>query len=110
MSVHETDTVDYIYVEEQSEAPVLVVSDPLGWTPPEEDPHIELLREKLNTQIVFVNTGQLVQVWPEFRDGKIVWVEVAARCSLTPRAEEFYHHASKVMAEANMQLRFMLLS
>ena len=110
MSVHETDTIDYIYLEERSEAPVLVVSDPLGWGPREEDPHIELLREKLNTQIAFVNTGQLVQVWPEHQDGKIVWVEVAARCALTPKAEDFYHHAGQVMAEANMQLRFTLLS
>jgi hypothetical protein len=109
MSVQEIDTVDYIYLEDETEAPVLVVSDPLGWTPREEKPHIELLTEKLNTQIVFVNTGQIVQVWPEFRDGKIVWVEVAGRCALSPRAEEFYHHAGQVLADANMRLRFMLL-
>jgi hypothetical protein len=109
MSVHEIDTVDYIYLEEASEAPVLVVSDPLGWTPLEEDPHLELLSQKLNTQIAFVNTGQIVQVWPEYRDGRIVWVEVAGRCALSPRAEAFYQHASEVMAAANMQLRFMLL-
>lgn len=110
MSVHETDTVDYVYLEEASDAPVLVVSDPLGWTPPEENPHLELLREKLNTQIQFVNSGQIVQVWPEFRDGKIVWVEVAARCALSPRAEDFYVHAGATMADANIRLRFMLLS
>ncbi len=109
MSVHEIDIVDYIYLEEETEAPVLVVSDPLGWTPPEEEPHIELLAEKLNTQIAFVNTGQIVQVWPEFRDGKIVWVEVAGRCALSARAHAFYQHAGEVMAQANMQLRFMLL-
>jgi hypothetical protein len=110
MSVQETDTIDYIYLEERSEAPVLVVSDPLGWGPAEEAPHIELLTEKLNTQIAFVNTGQIVQVWPEFRDGRIVWVEVAARCSLSQRGQAFYQHAGSVMAEANMKLRLMLLS
>ena len=110
MSVRETDTIDYIYLEEQGEAPVLVVSDPLGWTPPEEEPHIELLREKFNTQITFVNSGQLIQVWPEFRDGKVVWVEVAARCALSKRAEAFYQQAGGVMANANMKLRVMLLS
>jgi hypothetical protein len=110
MSVQETDTIDYIYLEERSDAPVLVVSDPLGWSPPEEAPHIELLTEKLNTQIAFVNTGQIVQVWPEFREDRIVWVEVAARCALSPRAEQFYQHAGSVLAEANMKLRLMLLS
>lgn len=110
MSVHETDTVDYIYLEEDEDAPVLVVSDPLGWTPPEENPHLELLREKFNTQIQFVSSGQIIQVWPEFRDGKVVWVEVAGRCALSPRAEDFYHHAGTTMADANIRLRFMLLS
>ena len=110
MSVQETDTIDYMYLEERGDAPVLVVSDPLGWSPAEETPHIELLTEKLNTQIAFVNSGQIVQVWPEFRDGEIVWVEVAAHCALSPRAEQFYHHAGGVLAEANMKLRLMLLS
>ena len=109
MSVQEVDTVDYIYLEETTEAPVLVVSDPLGWKPGEEGHHIELLAEKLNTQIAFVNTGQILQVWPEFRDGKIVWVEVAGRCALSERARDFYQHAGQVMADANMSLRFMLL-
>ena len=110
MSVRETDTIDYIYLEEQSEAPVLVVSDPLGWSPREEADHIELLAEKLNTQITFVNSGQIMQVWPEFRDGRIVWVEVAARCALSPKAEEFYQHAGGVLADQGMKLRLMLLS
>lgn len=110
MSVQQIDTVDYIYLEEQTDSAVLVVSDPLGWTPPEEMSHIELLTEKLNTQITFVNTKQIVQVWPQFRDGVMVWVEVAARCALSHRAEAFYQHARTVMAGDNIGLRFTLLS
>ena len=34
--------------------------------------HIDLLADKLNTQMAFVNTGQIVQVWPGFKDGKEV--------------------------------------
>ena len=109
MSVQQIDTVDYIYVEAQSEEPVLVVSDPLGWTSSEEDPHIELLTEKLNTQMAFVNTGQIAEVWPAFHEGVQVWVEVAGRCALSRRAEAFYQHAREVLAGANMGLRFMLL-
>jgi hypothetical protein len=110
MSVQESDTIDYIYVEEDSEDPVLVVSDPLGWTPPEEEPHLGLLADKLSTQQVFVNSGQIAKVWPSFRDGKLVWVEVAGRCSLSARAEDFYRQAGEVLAESNIGLRFMLLS
>jgi hypothetical protein len=110
MSVHEIDTVDYIYLEEEDHAPVLVVSDPLGWTPTEENRHIGLLTDKLNTQVQFVSSGQILQVWPEFHNGNLVWVEVAARCALSRRAEDFYDHARSVLSETNMGLRVMLLS
>ena len=110
MSVQQIDTIDYVYVEEQSEAPVLVVSDPLGWTAAEEGAHIEMLTEKLQTQMAFVATGQIAEVWPAFHEGEPVWVEVAGRCALSRRAEDFYEHARQVMANDNMKLRFMLLS
>ena len=110
MSVQEIDTVDYIYLEKDDAAPVLVVSDPLGWTPREERQHIDLLTDKLNTQVQFVSSGQIVEVWPQFHDGKRVWVEVTARCALSQRAVDFYDHARDVLAETNIGLRFMLLS
>jgi len=110
MTVHETDTIDYIYLEETDHAPVLVVSDPMGWTEEEEQPHLELLMEKLNTQIAFVDSGEISKVWPEHTSDEPVWVEVAARCALSERARAFYAHAGEVMADANMRLRLMLLS
>ena len=110
MSVQETDTVDYVYLEEDRAAPVLVVTDPLGWGPAEAGLHIALLTGKLETQMAFVRSGRIVELWPEFREGKRVWVEVAARCALSPMAEEFYSHARDVMAETNIGLRVVLLS
>jgi hypothetical protein len=110
MSVQQIATVDYTYKEDEDADPVIVVSDPLGWTPSEEMPHIELLTEKLNTQQIFVSSGQIAKVWPEYHEGQKVWVEVAARCALSRRAEAFYQHASGVLAETNIGLRVMLLS
>lgn len=54
MSVLDTDLVDYVYLEEDECTPVLVVSDPLTWKPPEDEEHLEALRHKLNSQIAFV--------------------------------------------------------
>ena len=108
MSVLETDLIDYIYLDDQDETPVLVVSDPLTWRPPEDQRHLDMLREKLNAQITFIETGQIKSVWPKF-DGRIVRVEVVARCPLTDAANHFYAAARKAMTEANMELRFQLL-
>jgi hypothetical protein len=109
MSVRETDEIDYIYLEEPARRPVLVVSDPLGWKPPEEKQHLELLRLKLNSQIVFIASGQIEKVWPDWSGDDKALVEVAARHALTKRAEDFYLEAEEVLDEAGISLRFMLL-
>ena len=108
MSVLETDIIDYIYLDSDTETPVLVVSDPLTWKPPEDQRHLDVLRDKLNAQIAFVETGQIRGVWPRYAGGA-VRVEVVARCRLTEPAAHFYVVAREVMSTANMDLRFQLL-
>jgi hypothetical protein len=107
MSVLETDIVDYIYLDDDEETPVLVVSDPLTWRPPEDADHLDALRAKLNAQIAFVETGQLQNVYPPYSGG-LVRVEVVARCSLNDAASAFYGVARQVMNKANMDLCFRL--
>lgn len=108
MSVLETDIIDYIYLDDDDATPVLVVSDPLTWRPPEDQRHLDMLRAKLNAQIAFVETGQICGVWAPYSGGP-VRVEVVARCPLTEAASEFYGLARRVMTDANMDLRFQLL-
>ncbi len=107
MSVLDIDVVDYVYLDDTTQTPVLVVSDPLTWKPPEDEDHLEALREKLNAQIAFVETGQIRNVWPGYAGG-LVRVEVVARYALNRAATEFYGLAERVMREANMSLDFRL--
>jgi hypothetical protein len=107
MSVLETDIVDYIYLDDDEETPVLVVSDQLSWRGESQAAHIDALRDKLNAQIAFVESGQIRGVWPDY-DGRRVKVEVVARCALNATANEFYVQASRVMTQANMDLYFRL--
>ena len=107
MSVLETDMVDYVYLDDATATPVLVVSDPLTWKPPEDEDHLDALRDKLNAQIAFVETGQIRGVWPGYSGG-LVKVEVVARYALNRAARDFYDLAESVMAKANMQLDFRL--
>lgn len=107
MSVRDIDIVDYVYLEDDTQTPVLVVSDPLTWKPPEEADHLELLREKLNSQIAFVESGQINSIWLPYSGG-LVRVEVVARHALSGVAKDFYRVASKIMAQSNMDLQFRL--
>ena len=107
MSVRDVDIVDYVYLDDDTQTPVLVVSDPLSWKPPEDETHLEMLRDKLNAQIAFVETGQIRGVWPGYQGG-LVRVEVVARHALNKAAEEFYGAAKRIMTQANMDLQFHL--
>ena len=107
MSVLDTDMVDYVYLDEQDQTPVLVVSDPLSWKPPEDSDHLDALRDKLNAQIAFVETGQIKGVWPGYSGG-LVKVEVVARYALDRAARDFYALAADVMRKANINLDFRL--
>ncbi len=107
MSIRDVDIVDYVYLEDDTGTPVLVVSDPMTWKPPEDEDHLELLREKLNSQIAFVETGQLGSIYPPYRGG-IVRVEVVARHALTHEAKEFYGVAERIMRKSNLDLQFRL--
>jgi hypothetical protein len=107
MSVADVDIIDYVYLEDVTRTPVLVVSDPLSWRPPEDEDHLELLRLKLNNQIAFVETGQINTIWPDY-DGGTVRVEVVARHALTEQAKIFYGMARKVMTKSKIDLQFRL--
>lgn len=110
MSIRETEEIDYIYLEEPAHRPVLVVSDPLAWKVGDEHEHIELLRQKLNSQIVFVSSGQIEKVWPGWKGEEPVTIEVTAQHSLTRPAQDFYAQAEEVLDEAGIRLRFTLLA
>ena len=110
MSVLDTNIIDYIFLDEgDPQIPVLAVNDPLSWRPPEDRRHLWALREKLKTQVAFVETGQLNVVWPSYQGG-LVRVQVYASCSLNDAAQDFYVSAGKAMMDdANMELRVRLL-
>ena len=107
MSVLDIDVIDYVYLEDDTKTPVLVVSDPLTWKPPEDEDHLEMLREKLNSHITFVESGQINGIYPPYRGG-LVRVEVVARHALNRAAEEFYGVAKRIMADCNIELQFRL--
>lgn len=110
VSVLETNIVDYIFLEEEDpQIPILAVNDPLSWRPPEDRRHLWALREKLKTQVAFVETGQLNMVWPSYQGG-LVRVQVYAACALNDAAQDFYATAGQTMLlESNMELRVRLL-
>lgn len=102
MSVTQTSIIDAIGIEEASGNLIMTISDHLGWE--DEDDHIALLREKLNSYLRFAESGELVEAYPA-ATGKQVVVEIVARVEPTRSARMFLQNATEVMIGAGLELR-----
>jgi hypothetical protein len=105
MSVDQTDKVDFVWKDEEGGRVMLTITDHLAWKKKDEDEHLALLQDKLNTYLYFFESGQLWKTKPEYK-GLPVVSHVRAKYRLSKEAEKFYKAAEKGVAEAGASLEF----
>lgn len=106
MSVETRETVDAIGVEDATGNVVLTISDHLDWR--DERAHLELLQDKINTYLAFVESGELEQVYENAKGRKVV-IDVVAKYPPAPAAIEFFSAAKNIAGEAGIILRSRIL-
>jgi hypothetical protein len=104
MAVDQTDKIDAIGVDRRSACVVLTISDHLPWSVA-ADGHLELLREKLNAYLAFIESGQLIEGYPDAA-GKRVVINVVGKFDLSASASEFLDNAIATFSAAGLTLRF----
>ena len=67
MTVENSEVVDLVGVDRQSENVVLTISDHLTW---DSDEHLLVLQDKLNGYLRFIESGELVQQYPDATNRK----------------------------------------
>lgn len=107
MSVEETEVVDFIGTERSTGSVVLTVSDHLRWDE-ESDRHLNMLQDKLNTYLRFVESGEILSAYPGSK-GRPVTIEVVGKVELPPIAQRFLDAARDAIRDAGFDLRFKLL-
>jgi len=106
MTVEQTNVVDAIGVERESGKVILTISDHLDWS--EEDQHLSVLREKINTYVRFIEAGELKEVFPDSIGRKPV-IEVFTKYELSPDASRFLLNATKNLEQRGIELRSRVL-
>lgn len=103
MSIDQTDRVDIIGVERDSGDVVLTITDHLDWI---EQPgeHLLLLQEKINTYLSFVESGELLEAYPDAK-GRNVVISVVAQYPLSEEARRFLDGARPVIEAAGFTFR-----
>jgi hypothetical protein len=104
MAVDQTDKIDAIGVDRSSGCVVLTISDHLPWTVA-DDGHLDLLRDKLNAYLSFVESGQLIEAYPDAA-GRHVVICVVGKHDLSAPASEFFGNATETVAASGLTLPF----
>ena len=103
MSIEQTNTVDFVTIDNTSGDALLTISDHLPWNE-NEGVHLELLQSKLNSYLRFVESGELVREFPEIRDRSIV-INLVGMFPLSEQAKIFIGRARDAVQNAGIQLR-----
>jgi hypothetical protein len=104
MTVENANIIDYVVVDHDTGNTFLVVCDHLPWGQ-DEGEHLQLLQNKFNAYLAYVEGGQLHKEWPK-SVGKKVAFEVHAMYPLSEQASRFYQLAGGKIAEAGFSLQF----
>jgi hypothetical protein len=104
MSIEQTDTIDFVTLDEASGDALLTISDHLAWDE-DEGAHLELLQRKLNAYLRFVESGELVREFPNLR-GRSVVINLIGKFPLSQQAETFIRKAGEAIRDAGFRLQF----
>lgn len=76
MSVENTQIIDLIGIDNSSDECVLTISDHLEWSL--ENNHILLLQEKINTYLSFIESGEILDSYPQAKN-KAIRIELVLK-------------------------------
>ncbi|WP_261334802.1 DUF6572 domain-containing protein [Rhizobium leguminosarum] len=91
MSLDQTNVVDAIGVDDATGELVLTITDHLEWTGSDKE-HLLLLQEKLNTYLGFVESGEMLETYPDAK-GRAVLIDVV--CKYLPS-----QHAQRLLQQS----------
>ena len=74
MSIEQPDLIDIISIDRVTGETILTISDHLDWS--DSAAHLLLLQNKLNRYLAFVESGEILQSYPNAKDRPIIFAVV----------------------------------
>jgi hypothetical protein len=109
MSIDQLDKIDFYTVDREKTKVSLVIADHLDWEEFDEGDHLELLQDKINAYLHFVEGGQWAETRPDLKGIPIV-IEVSAKHPPSTEALKFYRLAGPMVAEGGASLELNITS
>ncbi|NLP65386.1 DUF6572 domain-containing protein [Paraburkholderia sacchari] len=102
MSILDTNVVDVIGIDAPNGIARLGISDHLRWDEAEHD-HLVLLQDKINTYLMYLESGQVYENNPNTKGCKFE-IELVAKYELSPGALDFFKQAQTIVRDAGFEL------
>ena len=101
MSIDQTEVIDSIGVDDSTGRVVLTISDQLEW----DKNHLILLQEKLNTYLGFVESGELLNSYPDSKNREVL-INVICKYPPDKESEKFLLQVNNIVEGAGMKFNY----
>lgn len=101
MSIEQKDVIDAIGVSKTTGELILTISDHLDWEDDKE--HILLLQNKINAYVHFVESGEILQSYPDSKSRAIV-IDIVAKFKFSPLCLQFYSRVEESLKDTGIKL------
>ena len=102
VSVEQTDVVDVVGIDRETGHVVLTISDHLDWS--DSFGHQSILQKKFNTYLAFVESGEILEQYPESKNRPVAF-RVVFRVPPDQAGRAFVARAREVIESAGFTLR-----
>lgn len=108
MTIDQSNVVDAIGVDKETGDLVLTIVDHLEWTS-NFDEHLQLLQEKLDTYLCFIESGEIYQTYPDAKNRPVL-IDVVYMYPLNRQALNIFNMVIWIIEGAGMRLRHRIFN
>lgn len=106
MSIIEANKIDFIGIDKITDEMILSISDHLDWN--DEITHLEILQNKLNSYIEFIEGGQIFEDYPKSK-GKILVIEIVSRYQYSREGKDYLGRIQPTINSIGVEIRQRVL-
>ena len=104
-TITDTNKVDLIGYNMECDRVDIGIIDSLDWI--DEEKHLLLLQDKINSYLSFIESGQIYEVKPEAKTKKII-ISVVFKYSPTDNAIKFLFEVAKILQDAGYGFEYQV--
>jgi hypothetical protein len=104
MSVNQTDKIDFISTRQDGKV-VLTISDHYSWS---ETWHVQLLQDKINAYLQFIESGQIFGDYPNATGQELI-IETVLKFEPNEKATSFLEKAKEIITKTGIGFQWRVL-